>query len=151
MIGLQFYRMKRHLSFKALVARSGVSETTIRNYENKTPRDDMQIPTLLSLAEALGVTIEMLVADYDPADLAPGDHHAVRVSSAHADKPLTQYRVQKNYTMQQVGDILGIHRQHVDKLSKLSAIPPKYLQQLCEYEGITPDVFLERYGSEVSA
>ena len=150
MNGIAYFRRKRRMTMDELAKRSGVSQMTICNYEKKQTLIQSSTTKLLALADALDVTLDALVEAYDPASLDVGDHYTKPSASLHADTTRARYRKQKNLTMQQLADMLGVRKQYVSTILMEPEIPEKTLAKLCALEGLTPAEFLGKYGKEAA-
>ena len=150
MNGIAYFRRKRRMTMEELAKRSGVNKMTICNYEKKKTLIQSSTMKLLALADALDVTLDALVEPYDPASLDVGDHYTKPSASLLADTPLARYRKQKNLTMQQLADLLGVRKQYVSNILMEPEIPEKTLAKLCALEGLTPVEFLCKYGKEAA-
>lgn len=146
MTGVEYYRRKRQLTRPALSARSGLSKQTLANYEQKGIPDRTSVPPLLNLADALGVTLDELLTDYDGSELTTADR--IRRGSK-IDSPrnaVSNYRIAHNLRYQELADRLGVSgRETARVICKRETARRKHILALCEYENLSPEEFLECY------
>lgn len=154
MNGIRFYRQKNRLAICELSQLAQVSAPVIRALEKKI-QPNTALSIYLRLSDALGVTIDELLDDCDPALLKDGDRHAYATSKAKpACNAIAVYRRDENLSLQQLADRLGVtSREWARRVCDSKSIRPQHLQLLAKYEGVTEDEFLLRYavGERVSA
>lgn len=151
MSGVKYHRLKQRLTKRALSKLSGVTESTIKRYED--PEYDplkMQISKLRALAEVLHVQIDDLARKYDDESLSAGDHHTFSCRTLYNDNPIANYRRMENLTMKQMADRCGCSRQNISKACTGKGPSKKMIKKLCAYHDITLQTFDQRYGNGVS-
>ncbi len=146
MNGIRFYRQKNRLAICELSQLAQVSAPVIRSLEKKI-QPNTALSIYLRLTDALGITLDELLDDYDPALLKDGDRHAhARTKSKPARNPIAVYRRDENLSLQQLADRLGVtSREWARRVCDSKSVRPQHLQLLAAYEGVTEDEFLLRY------
>ena len=144
--GVEFWRMKCHLSVDALSKASAVATTTINNMERAYSPTALAGP-YLRLSTVLGVSVDELVRDYNESLLEEGD----RVTYRWKDKPVVLanciacYRNEKNISLETLGGQLGVTRERARVLCKAETPNEKHVARLARREGVTKAVFHQRY------
>ena len=151
MTGIEYFRLKRRMSVKALTAAAHLGATTVTYYEHLRP-EQMQVPVLLKISRALDVPIDDLIKEYDERLLEPGDHHThTRNISLGKTTPLANYRRAKNLTVAQLAGIAGCSKQNISRACIEGGHRNKLVRRICEYENIDRETFDRLYGSGVTA
>lgn len=145
MNGIGFYRRKNKLAVYELQNLSHVSAATIHTLETKiNPQSPLSI--YFRLAEALNVTLDELLDDYDPALLKDGDRHAYGRKPKPAGNVIAVYRWEENLSLQQLADRMGVtSREWARRICGRSDASPKMLKRLIGFEGISEEEFMRRY------
>lgn len=144
--GVEFWRMKSHLSVDALSKASAVATTTINNMERAYSPTALAGP-YIRLSTVLGVSVDELVRDYTESLLEEGD----RVTYRWKDKPVVLanciacYRNEKNISLETLGGQLGVTRERARVLCKAETPNEKHVARLARREGVTEAVFHQRY------
>ena len=146
MTGVEYYRRKRQLTRSELSTRSGLSKQSLMNYEQKGVPGHTSVSPLLNLADALGVTLDELLTDYDGSELTTADR--IRRGSK-IDSPrnaVSNYRIAHNLRYQELADRLGVSgREAARVICKRETARRKHILTLSRYEKLSPETFLERY------
>ena len=148
MNGIRFYRKKNKLAIYELSELSHVCKPTIHSLEEAiNPTTALTI--YLRLADALGVTLDELLDDYDPALLKDGDRHAYCGSAKHPRNPIAVYRREENLSFQQLATRMGVtSREWARRVCEEDTASPKLLRRLAAFENLTEAEFLRRYAVE---
>ena len=146
MTGVEYYRRKCGLTRPALSAKSGLCVATLMNYEQRGIPDHTPVSPLLNLADALGITLDALLANYEGGDLTTQDR-AKRSSSIRSPRnAVSNYRIAHNLRYQELADRLGVgSREAARVICKRETARKKHILALCCYEQVTPEIFLARY------
>ena len=146
MTGVEYYRRKCGLTRPALSAKSGLCVATLMNYEQRGIPDHTPVSPLLNLADALGITLDALLASYEGSDLTTQDR-AKRSSSIRSPRnAVSNYRIVHNLRYQELADRLGVgSREAARVICKRETARTKYILALCRYEQISPETFLAHY------
>lgn len=146
MTGVEYYRRKRGLTQPALSAMSGICVMTIQNYEHKGVPGRTSVTMLLNLSDALGVTLDELLAEYDERELTTRDRSKRK---SYIDSPrnaVSNYRVAHNLRFQELADRLGVgSREAARVICKRETARQKHILALCRYEGMDMEEFLDKY------
>ncbi len=147
MTGLCYWRNKKRFSKASLSEKTGLSTGLITQMEKRlSPYTVLSI--YIKLAEALGVTVDQLLEEYDDAELGVGDHGSYRTGKGIRFAPncIAEYRIIKNFTFQELGGILGLtSRQGAKRICDLPDAPEKYVKTLAAREKISAEEFRLRY------
>ena len=146
MNGIRFFRQKNKLAIYELSQLAQVSAPTIRALEKKI-QPNTSLTVYLRLSDALAITIDELLDDYDPSLLKAGDRHAYAPAKAKpARNPIAVYRRDENLSLQQLADRLGVtSREWARRVCDNKIARPQHLHLLADFEGVTEDEFLRRY------
>ena len=148
MNGIRYFRKKNKLAIYELSELSHVCKPTIHSLE-KAIQPTTTLSTYLRLADALGVTLDELLDDYDPALLKDGDRHTDRRSTRSPRNPIAVYRMTENLTLQQLAKRMGVtSREWARRICDGELASPKLLRRLAAYENVTETEFLRRYAVE---
>lgn len=148
MNAIRFLRKKNKLAVYELSERSQVSAPTIHSLEQAI-QPTTALSIYLRLADALGVTLDELLADYDPALLKDGDRHAYIGRQKPPRNPIAVYRREENLSLQQLADHMGVgSREWARRICDKTIASPKLLRRLAAYENVTEAEFLRRYTVE---
>lgn len=146
MTGLEFYRHKRQLTQESLAFASGVNKDTIKWFERRGPRDGMEVRVLIALADALGTTVDALVAEHDSSELTTIDRSTRESKICSPRNAVDNYRVMKNLRYQELADLLGLAaRESARTVCKRTTARDLYIRMLANYEGLTEDAFRAIY------
>lgn len=145
MNGIGFYRRKKRLALYELSEMSHVYKGTIHRLEEElNPKTTLSI--YLRLADALGVTLDELLKDYDPSLLRAGDRHAYAGGPKPPHNPIAVYRSDENLSLQQLAWRLGVtSREWARRVCNEDTVSPLHLGRLAAYEGISEAEFRQRY------
>ena len=148
MNGIRFFRKKNKLAIYELSELSGVSGATIHTLEEElNPRTSLSI--YMRLAEALNVTIDEMLEDYDPALLKDGDRHSYAGKAKVPRNPIAVYRHEENLSLQQLAGRMGVtSREWARRICAEEIASPKLLRRLAAFENITEAEFSRRYAVE---
>lgn len=146
MIGLQYHRRKQQMTVARLSELSGVTKECIRKYEKEGMGEGASTITLLALADALKISIEDLLHEYDGEELTTVDR-ATRTSSIHSPgNVIHNYRIAHNLRYQELADLLGLAaRESARVVCQRATARQKHVLRLCQHENISQGEFLERY------
>lgn len=146
MTGVEYYRRKCGLTRPALSAKSGLCVATLMNYEQRGIPDHTPVSPLLNLADALGITLDALLASYEGSDLTTQDR-AKRSSSIRSPRnAVSNYRIVHNLRYQELADRLGVSsREAARVICKRETAGKKHILALCCYEQVSPEDFLAHY------
>ena len=146
MTGVEYYRRKCGLTRPALSAKSGLCVATLMNYEQRGIPDHTPVSPLLNLADALGITLDALLASYEGSDLTTQDR-AKRSSSIRSPRnAVSNYRIVHNLRYQELADRLGgSSREAARVICKRETAGKKHILALCWYEQVSPEDFLAHY------
>ena len=148
MNGIRYFRKKNKLAIYELSELSHVCKPTIHSLE-KAIQPTTTLSTYLRLADALGVTLDELLDDYDPALLKDGDRHAYIGRQKPPRNPIAVYRREENLSLQQMADRMGVgSREWARRICDKTIASPKLLRRLAAYENVTEAEFLRRYTVE---
>ena len=148
MNGIRFLRKKNKLAVYELSERSQVSAPTIHSLEQAI-QPTTALSIYLRLAEALGVTLDELLDDYDPALLKDGDRHAYNGRQKPARNPIAVYRMVENLSLQQLAKRMGVtSREWARRICDEDRASTKLLRRLAAFENLTEAEFLRRYAVE---
>ena len=145
--GISFWRKKRRLTVSELSDLTGVSRSTILALEH-----EIKLSTALTvykaIANALGVTIAMLLASYDESELADGDRHRKRVRKEFGASEIAVYCTKHNLTYRQLANRLGLtSSERARQLCMADTVPVKHISKLASFEGLTIEEFCELYAA----
>lgn len=128
-----------------------MSTGTIRALEEElNPRTSLSI--YMRLAEALTVTVDELIDDYDPSLLQDGDRHAYAAKQKSIRNPIAVYRHEENLSLQQLAGRMGVtSREWARRICNEETASPKLLRRLAEFENISEEEFAGRYAVEACA
>lgn len=149
MTGVEYWRMKKHISAADLAAKADVGVTTVFKMERAFNPTALSGP-FIRLADAMDVPVDYLLKEYDPSTLKASD----RVTYRWKNKPLdianciACYRHEENYSLQQLGDILGVTRERARVICNEKEAPRKHVAALAKKEGISVEEFHLRYDPE---
>lgn len=148
MNGIRFLRKKNKLAVYELSERSQVSVATIHSLERGI-QPTTALTIYLRLADALGVTLDELLDDYDPALLKDSDRHAYNGRPKPLRNPIAVYRRDENLSLQQLAKRMGVGtREWARRICGSTEAPPKLLGRLAAFENVTEEEFLHRYAVE---
>ena len=146
MTGVEYWRMKKQISAANLAAKANVGVTTVFNMERAFNPTALSGP-YIKLADAMDVPVDNLLMEYDPSTLKASD----RVTYRWKNKPLVfanciaYYRHEENYSLQQLGNILGVTRERARGICNEKEAPRKHIATLAKKEGISIEEFFLRY------
>ena len=147
--GVAYWRKKRHISAAELSALTGVCVAMIYRM-GKGYKPSITANIFIKLADALETTVDDLLEEYDDESLSAGD----RVPYRWKNKPLTiknciaDYRHDGNYSLQQLGDMLGVTRERARTICDADHPPAKHVATLAQLEGISVEEFHMRHDPE---
>ncbi len=150
MTGLCYWRMKRHFSKKELAEKAGVSFTFISKLEKRYSPDTAFV-LYIRLADALTVTVDQLLKEYNEAELSLGDHGTYRKAEGKhkAANCIAEYRKEENLTYQELSMILGISsREGARQICNSPCPSRKHLKTLANRESLSVAEFMFRYEPE---
>lgn len=148
MNGIRYFRKKNKLAIYELSKLSHVCKPTIHSLEEAIqPTTALNI--YLRLADALGVTLDELLDDYEPSLLKDGDRHTDRRNSKLPRNPIASYRMAENLTLQQLANRMGVtSREWARRICDEDFASRKLLSRLASFENMTESEFLRRYAVE---
>lgn len=150
MTGLSYWRKKRHYSKKVLSEKAGVSIVFIAKLEQGFSPETSFI-LYIRLANALNVTVDQLLEEYDDAELGMGDHGTYRkTEEKHCSANcIAEYRREENLTYQELSLILGISsREGARRICNAPCSSKKHLKTLAAREKLSVAEFMVRYEPE---
>lgn len=143
--GILFWRKKRRLTAAELAGQAGVSCSTIRSLEQEI-RLSTSLTVYKSVADALGVTVEMLLENYDTCALEDGENRRKRARREFGNSAVAVYCEKHNLTYSQLADRLGLtSRERARQLCQGETASVKHIRKLAEYEDLTIEDFCELY------
>ena len=146
MIGVEYFRHKNKLTRKALKELSGITTMTIMNYERKGIPGSAYVSSLLPVADALGITLDELVDEYDARDLSTQDRAARYSAIRSPHNAVSNYRIAHNLRYQELADRLGLgDRESARVACKRETARAEHVIRLAGYEQISAEEFLKRY------
>ena len=146
MTGVAYYRRKRGLTRLELAARSGATVQTIMNYEQKGVPSRAYVSVLLNLADALGVTLDELLAEHDERELTTLDRSKRESRIRSPRNAVSNYRIARNLRYQELADLLGLRdRESARVVCRRETAREKHILALSRHEGISAEKFLEQY------
>ena len=145
MFGMEYHRLRQKISLDDLSSTANVSKPTI-GYAQKHP----WIITgriAIQLADALGVTIDELVREYDGDEANHLSKRTGRKSrTANPENCLEHYRQEKNLSVESLAKRLGNSTREAGRKACIRKTPiRKHVVLLANYEGISESVFRDRY------
>lgn len=146
MNGILFYRRKQHKTRIHVANLAGICEPTVKRLEEEI---DLQTPCsyYMKLADALGVTVEELIAEYPESLLLPGDHFVRESASCHPENALANYKLEHNLNFDQLAKLLGLAARECARVAcRPAAAKPEYMATLAALHGISSKEFHRRYG-----
>ena len=152
MTGLEYYRRKKQYSKAGLARCSGVCKDTIKAYEKFGISENASVDVLLSLADALEVPVDDLIADCEGGDLTTRDR-ATRTSKIQSPgNAVNNYRMKNNLRYQELANLLGLAaRESARKVCTRATARDVHVRRLCQYEGLTMDEFRAIYLPRIPA
>ena len=146
MTGVEYFRNKAKLTRKVLAELSGVTASTLANYERKGIPEGAYVSALLPVAEALGVTLDELLEDYDGRSLSTRDRSA-RASYIRSPRNVVDnYRIRNNLRFQELAERIGLaDRESARTACKRETARGVHVERLANYERISREEFLRRY------
>ena len=146
MNGVEFFRNKNKLTRKALAERSGVTIATLYNYASRGIPEHAYVSALLPLADALGVTLDELVDDYDERNLSTQDRSVHRSCICSPYNAVNNYRLAHNLRFRELADRLGLgDRESARNACKRKTARSTHVMRLSTYEHISVEEFLNCY------
>lgn len=145
MNGIKYYRCKNRMTVSDLGRASGVNLTTISRLEKKIePTSSLDL--YIRLSEALGVTVDDLLIEYDGGTLRDGDHPTAKRQTQKITNCIDFYRREENLTFQQLAARMGgVSRQRAKEVCTAEKPSLKTMALLAEHEGISREEFERRY------
>lgn len=153
MTGVSYWRMKRHLSKKELAEKAGVSFTFISKLEKRYAPESAFV-LYIWLADALNVTVDGLLEEYNEAELSLGDHGTYRKTEGKHKvvNCIAEYRKEENLTYQELSSILGIaSRERARQICNALSPSKKHMKVLAERENLSVADFIARYDPDRSS
>lgn len=148
MIGIEYYRRIRQLRMTDLAQRSGVTVETIRSYVRKGVPDGASVAMLVALADALDISIDALVADYDECRLTPRDRYSRSSCINSPNNVVSNYRIWHHLRYDELAALLNLKaRESARTVCKRETAKEKYIRMLASYEGISLEAFTNRYAT----
>ncbi|MCR5137171.1 MAG: helix-turn-helix domain-containing protein [Oscillospiraceae bacterium] len=145
--GIKFFRQKNRINNAQLAERAGVSVATIIKLEKKIDKKT-KLSTCKAIADALGVSIEMLLDNYDESDLLDGDNRRTSKRKEFGSSEIAVYCSKHNLTFQQLADRLGMKsRERARQLCQENEAKIKHIKRLAAYEGLSIEEFCELYAA----
>lgn len=146
MKGIEMFRLKQHRSMQSLIDLTGLTYQTIKSMEAESS-PDRPCSYYMKLSQALGVTVEELIADYPESMLDAGDHYVRASCSSHPDNCLARFREEHNLNFEQLSVLLGLKGRESARVACKSAVPkPEHVVKLAKLKGIGEKEFRRRYG-----
>ena len=143
--GMLYWRKKRRLTAAELAEQAGLSCATILGLEHEI-RLSTSLTVYKSVADALGVTVEMLLKDYDSCELKDGENRRKKTRREFGNSAVAVYCEKHNLTYSQLADRLGLtSRERARQLCQGETASVKHIKTLAEYEDLTIEDFCELY------
>ena len=144
MTGFEYFRKKARLTAKKLAQLCGETEAQIYHM-NCGPALETRCRSLVKISEALDMPIDVLLWEFDDAELSSGDRGVFLSEKTIESNPLEIYRRINNLSYEQMAEMLRMSRQNVHRLGKNSYAREGHLEKLAAHEGITYSKFLKKY------
>ena len=144
--GVKYWRFKRHITRKSLAKQSGIVEMTLKDMEEDF---FFSRPSCfyMRIAAALNVTVDDLAQSYPVSMLAAGDRYVRKSTSANPNNCLAVYKMVHHLNNEQMANLLGLAgRESARKVCERDVPQEKYVKRLAQYEGISEEEFIFRYG-----
>lgn len=148
--GMEYWRCKKQVRKRDIDSIMGSGN----NYQNWSRPDRLLemscLKNLLQVADFLNVTVDQLFEVHSLAELADGDRPQYRSKYTDPGNCLSNYRISKGLSFQQLGERMGVSRQYAQFLCRDARTPASGIELICAYERMTPEEFVELYGGEVA-
>ncbi len=144
MSGVEYYRRKKRVKVAEIQQLFGGSPSSCWRNPNKLLNMSC-VPSLIAVADRLGVTVDQLFEIHSTAQLDDGDHPQ-RESKRGANSALGNYRAANGLTFEQLAGRLGVSRQCAQEMCA-QAKTKAGIRHISKYEGMSPEEFLEKYAA----
>ena len=148
MNGVQYWRLKKHMSINALAKAANCCSETIRRLEQTLS----QAPSnrLVRVADALGVTVDDLAAEYSEEHITLGDHPAPKYTMDESRlNPVGRFCRAHNISLPQYAAMTGKRsKQAALRVWTKQKLKPEEILPLAQMEGISPEELLLRYAKK---
>ncbi len=146
--GMEYWRCKKQIRKRDIDSIMG-SGSSYQKWSRPDRLLEMScIQNLLQAADFLEVTVDQLFEVHSVAELADGDRPQYHSKYADPGNCLSNYRIIKGLSFQQLGERLGVSPQYAQILCQDSRTPASGIERICAYEKMTPEEFVELYGRE---
>ena len=142
--GVRFYRLKGRMSVLELARRADINPANIHRMEHGL-KPTMSAGLYISVAKALGVTLDELVKDYDSSLLTAGDRPTCWQTVQSPANVIANYRLRENLSLMQLGDLLGLTREGARRVCMRDSVSDKYITRLAEATGMTTSELVDCY------
>lgn len=146
MTGIQYWRIVKNITPRELATAAGISIWTLLSLE-KEIKESTGLNVYSGIAAALGVTIEMVISEYDKPD------GIVNIRRGKCRKELdgnvvAVYCKRKNLTFQELADQLGVtSRERARQICRAPEVSKKHISKLAEIEGLSLEEFNVKYAA----
>lgn len=142
--GIEYYRLKNHMSLVELSAASGVTYSLVMKL-TKEILYTTSLDIYDRISKALGVTVDDLLIEYSSDDLAAGDRPVSRRKDSRCNC-IDIYRWAENLPLEELARRMGVSsRERARQVCNMPIPSRKNLLRLAEYEDISPEEFERRY------
>ena len=145
MNGMLFYRKKQRRTRKEVAELANLCETTVKKMEEATAHT-MPCNFYISMSDALGVSVEELIAQYPDSLLLPGDHFVREAASCHPANAIANYKKAHNLNFDQLADLLGLAARECARVVCRPVVAnAEHVATLAALHGISCKEFYRRY------
>ena len=142
--GIEYYRLKNHMSYVELSAASGVAYSLILAL-TKSIKYTTSVDVYCRIAKALSVTVDDLLIEYSRDDLTAGDRPVSRRKDSRCNC-IDNYRWAENLPLEELARRIGVSsRERARQVCNMPVPSRKNLVRLAEYENLSIDEFEVRY------
>lgn len=143
--GIAYYRRKKRMSKAGLASASGLSWECINGCEALDSVDNCCMDTILAIATALEVTVDQLLETHDAGELTRADKAFFPGAQNELSNPIAVYRTRENLTFRELAQRLETSPWGANLICRRDEVNDKYIRQLAEWEGLSPEQFLALY------
>ena len=149
MTGLEYYRIKKDLSRKALAEQVGCTESSVRLYERLASQGKGRSSLWVAFSDYLGVSVaELLKSDFPGVPDRNNQMYFRKSKTANSENPITVYYRAHRLSYRELAERMGYTtRECGRKACAAERASPQHIRALAEYEGISVSAFVRKYSS----
>lgn len=146
MTGLEYYRRKMQLSICELSRRTGITATTLQNYERTGIPDHTPVAPLIKLATELDISLDELLSCCDGNTLSRKDRKVYSSNIISPKNIINNYRISKNLRYEELAELLLRNSRESARVAcRRETALGKHIRRLSDLEHTTPEELIELY------